>query len=420
MCNFAADMLRGIGKIAMTLCLWLLANVAVAAKFTLVIDAGHGGHDPGTRGRVAKEKDINLKVALAFGKLVEQNFPDVQVVYTRKTDVFVPLNQRAEIANKRRADIFISIHTNAIAGKKQIRGIETYTMGLRRSDEKLSAAQRENDVILMEKDYQQHYAGYDPRSPESQIMFQFINDQNMEESVRLAKIIQQQLCASTGRQNKGVKQDVFLVLRETSMPACLVELGYITTPDEEQYLNSSSGQSALAQGLYQAFRKYMKKDNGDKLKKDSVEKQPKEVTKLGETQREVAQPMPETSALALATANPDKNTPAVTDTPSTYASKSVANIDTSSPVFKVQFTTSDRLLSKGHATFKGLTDVGHYREGSLYKYTVGESADYNEVLSVRRKVAKLFPQAFVVAFKDGKRMDLNEAKTEWNKLRNKR
>lgn len=404
----------------MTLCLWLFAVATATAKFTLVIDAGHGGKDPGTRGRVAKEKDINLRVALAFGRLVEKNCPDVQVVYTRKTDVFVPLNQRADIANKCHADIFISIHTNAIAGKKQIRGIETYTMGLRRSDEKLSAAQRENEAILMENDYQQHYAGYDPRLPESQIMFQIINDQNMQESVRLAKIIQQQLCASTGLQNKGVKQDVFLVLRETSMPACLVELGYITSPAEEQYLSSASGQSALAQGLYQAFRKYLKKDADDRFVKSSVQESP--VSEAGQTGPTANQTPPTTSgspASALAEAQPEQSQPvAATPTQSDDGAPSTVS-GVSSPVFKVQFATSGRLLRQGHSTFKGLTDVGHYREAGLYKYTVGQSADYNEALSLRRKVAKLFPQAFVVAFRGDKRINLDEARAEWKRQKNK-
>ena len=161
-------------------CSW--ADAADKRPFTLVIDAGHGGKDAGALGKRSKEKDINLNVALAFGRYVEKNCPDVRVIYTRKTDVFIPLHQRASIANKNKADVFISIHTNSVASKRPISGLETYTMGMRRSDEKLSAAMRENDVVLIESDYKQHYSGFDPRSPESYIIFDVLNDANMVES----------------------------------------------------------------------------------------------------------------------------------------------------------------------------------------------------------------------------------------------
>ena len=215
----------------------VVADVA-ARQFTLVIDAGHGGHDAGAKGSFSYEKNINLKMALAFGRYVEKNCPDVKVIYTRKTDVFVPLHKRADIANKNRADVFISIHTNALPGGRIARGMETYTMGMRRSNEKLSAAQRENAVITYESDYKERYEGYDPNSPESAIMFEFIHDKNMAKSVELAKHVQKSVCSTANRPDKGVKQDVFLVLRETSMPACLIELGFITTPDEERLLNT--------------------------------------------------------------------------------------------------------------------------------------------------------------------------------------
>lgn len=241
-----------------------ITTMAASNKFVLVIDAGHGGHDAGAIGAVSKEKDINLNTALAFGRLVEQNCSDVKVIYTRKTDVFIPLNQRASIANKNHADVFISIHTNALPAGRIARGIETYTMGMRRSDEKLSAAQRENSVITYEKGYQETYAGYDPNSPESAIMFEFINDKNMAESVELAKLVQKDLCSATNRANKGVKQDVFLVLRETSMPACLIELGFISTPDEETLLNNKDHINKMARGIYNAFVKYKNKKIGAK------------------------------------------------------------------------------------------------------------------------------------------------------------
>ena len=184
-----------------------VADAAEKHKFTLVIDAGHGGKDAGACANGAKEKNINLNVALAFGRYVEQNCSDVKVIYTRKTDVFIPLHERADIANKNKADVFISIHTNSVASKKPVTGMETYTMGMRRSDEKLSAAMRENEVILIENDYKQHYAGFDPKSPESYIIFDMVNEANMAESVELAQLIQKKVCATASRPNKGVKQD---------------------------------------------------------------------------------------------------------------------------------------------------------------------------------------------------------------------
>lgn len=196
---------------------------AANRKFTLCIDAGHGGKDTGAPGSISVEKNINLNVALAFGRYVERNCPDVSVVYTRRTDVFVPLYERAEIANRRKADLFISVHTNALRGNHTMRGFETYTLGDGTSHAKetnLEVAKRENSVILLEKDYQQHYVGFDPNSPESNIMFEFIQDKNLTRSIEFAKMIQTQVCRAANRPNKGVHQQNLAVLRLTSMPAC--------------------------------------------------------------------------------------------------------------------------------------------------------------------------------------------------------
>ena len=195
-----------------------LVGNAANKKFTLVIDAGHGGHDAGAKGAFSYEKNINLNVALTFGRYVERNCPDVKVIYTRKTDIFIPLHQRADIANKNKADLFVSIHTNALPKGRISRGLETYTLGMHRASDNLDVAKRENSVILIEKDYKERYAGFDPRSSESYIMFELLQDNNMSQSVELAKFVQQKVCNTAGRQNKGVKQAGFLVLRETSMP----------------------------------------------------------------------------------------------------------------------------------------------------------------------------------------------------------
>ena len=224
-------------------------------KFTLVIDAGHGGHDVGAMGKFSKEKDINLRTALAFGKYVERNCSDVKVVYTRKTDVFVTLHGRANIANKAKADLFISIHTNSLPGKKIARGFETYTLGMHRAADNLAVAKRENSVIKYEKDYEQKYEGFDPNSAESYIIFEIMQDTYMKQSVELAKCIQNQYVAH-GRPNRGVHQAGFLVLRQVGMPSVLTELGFISTPDDEAYLNSEAGRNAMAESIYKGFSRY--------------------------------------------------------------------------------------------------------------------------------------------------------------------
>ncbi len=226
-----------------------------AKTFTVVLDAGHGGKDPGALGKKGKEKNINLAVTLAVGKLIEQNLKDVKVVYTRKTDVFVELNERAAIANRAKADLFVSIHTNALPKRAQGRGSETYTLGMHRAADNLDVAKRENSAIMLEKDYESRYEGFDPKSAESYIIFEFMQDKNMEQSVKVATMVQKQF-RSAGRPDKGVHQAGFLVLRATSMPSCLIELGYITTASEEAYLTSQRGVDELSKSIYEAIKNY--------------------------------------------------------------------------------------------------------------------------------------------------------------------
>ena len=232
-----------------------------AQAYTIVIDAGHGGKDPGAIGFFSKEKNINLAVALELGRLIEQNCANTKVVYTRKTDVFVELHERAQIANRAKADLFISIHTNSTAaGSKGTTscGTETYTLGMHRAAENLAVAKRENTVITLESNFEQKYEGFDPKSSESYIIFELMQDQNMASSVGFAKEIQKQFKATAGRIDRGVHQAGLLVLARTSMPAVLVELGYINNRAEEQYLNSKDGVAALAKSIYNAFVAYKK------------------------------------------------------------------------------------------------------------------------------------------------------------------
>lgn len=384
-------------------------------KYTLVIDAGHGGKDAGACANRAMEKNINLSVALAFGRYVEQNCPDVRVIYTRKTDVFIPLHERAAIANRNKADVFVSIHTNSLPGKKPklISGMETYTMGMRRSDEKLSAAKRENEVILIEKDYRQHYSGYDPRSPESMMIFEIMNETNMAESVELARLIQQYTSKTAGRPNKGVRQDAFLVLRETSMPACLVELGYITTPAEAAYLTNKSNVDRMGRGIYQAFVTFKNRKTGKPVPPLQVDEQEKVSNAPVDTNpQEKIQPSAPVTAPQEAPVEVIQETPVEAEKvkPQTVETeKVIGNV----PVFKVQLLVSSRPLKKNDAQLKGLKDVDSYKEDGLWKYTLGASTDYNEIYRLRKSVLDKFPQAFIIAFRNGEKIDASKAYQEF-------
>ena len=365
----------------------LVGAQAESRDFIVVIDPGHGGRDPGAIGKRGKEKNINLNVALKLGKLIQNNCKDVSIVYTREKDTFVGLDRRAQIANNAKADLFISIHTNSVARGRTVRGTETYTLGLHRTDENLEVAKKENAVILIENDYEQRYAGFNPNSSESYIIFEFLQDKNMEKSVQLATLIQRQFKTTAKRIDKGVHQAGFLVLRETTMPGVLVELGYISMPDEERYLLTESGTDALAQSIYRAFIKY-KEQNGSPIARRN---EPPIVT---ETPKASSQTEKKTSA-----------------TPKKQASKG------EKPIFKIQILTSDKKLSANNKQFKGLSPVGYYQEKGIYKYTYGESTDYNKILRTKRQIETKFKGAFIIAFKNGEKVDVNQAIKEFKNNR---
>ena len=376
-------------------------------RFVLVIDAGHGGHDAGAVGSFSKEKDINLRVALAFGRLVEQNCRDVRVVYTRRTDVFIPLQTRADIANRNKADLFVSVHTNALPAGRIAYGSETYTLGMARAKANLEVAKRENSVITYEKNYKQTYEGFDPNRTESYIIFELMQDRYMKQSVDLARQIQRQYVRA-GRKDKGVHQAGFLVLRKTSMPAVLTELGFISTPAEEQYLNSAEGVAQLSQSLYNGFVNYRRQHTQNPAAlpspidiEPSTSPEPKEETPAPRQPEARQQSEPRESE-----SRSDGK-----DRQSAAAEKQSDGDEAESgrPVFKVQFLAGNFRLRAGDKRFKGLQDVERYEDGGMYKYTVGSTTDYKEALQLRREVAKTFPQAFVVAFRSGERMDLGEA-----------
>lgn len=391
-------------------------NAPATKNFTVVLDAGHGGRDPGAVGRISREKNINLSVALALGKLIENNCPDTRVLYTRKTDVFIPLDKRAQIANKAKADLFISIHTNAMPGKKIARGTETYTMGMARAQENLDVAKRENSVILVEDDYQTRYEGFDPRSAESYIIFELMQDKYMEQSVALARNIQKEFKSTAKRADRGVHQAGFLVLRATTMPSVLVELGYITTPDEERYLNSAQGINQLAQSLYNAFSQYKSKQMRKAAPLQTAQ----------ETVRKDTLPVAAT-ALAAAIAVPDTTAKAdsvVTHVAETAISLSADTVPAPLPLpapaepqqaiadtilFKVQILTSNRQLHVNSSHFKGVADIEVFKENDIYKYTCGSTPIYREAVKRKEEVEEKFPGAFVIAFHNSRKIPLAEA-----------
>lgn len=412
-------MCKKITLLLALMCMLVVTAFAANKRFTLVIDPGHGGHDAGARGAISMEKNINLTVALRFGKYVEQNMPEVRVIYTRKQDVFIPLHERANIANRANADLFISVHTNALPAGKVARGFETYTLGMHRAKDNLDVAMRENSVISMEKGFEQTYEGFDPKSSESYIIFEFIQGKNMERSVELARMIQRSVCDSGCRPDKGVHQAGFLVLRETSMPSCLIELGFITTPDEERLLNDNAKVDDIAKGIYEAFAKYKNKyDRSVSVPYRAANRQESTLPKIvpdsykeeAENKR-VKKQEPVRRTRASKTDDSDRKA-------DTVASQS-RNAPKDAPVFKLQIFVGNRNLRKGDAHFKGETEFDSFLEGNLVKYTLGASTNYNEIYRLRKEKMEKFPEAFIIAFKNGKKYDVNQAIREFKQNRNR-
>lgn len=422
-------MLKKITLILTLLCMLVLTATGSNRRFTLVIDPGHGGHDVGALGAISKEKNINLSVALQFGKYVERNMPDVRVIYTRKTDVFIPLKQRANIANRANADLFISVHTNALPAGKIARGFETYTLGMHRAKDNLDVAMRENSVISMEKGYQQTYQGFNPRSSESYIIFEFIQGKNMERSVELARNIQRKVCSRANRPDKGVHQAGFLVLRETSMPSCLIELGFITTADEERLLNDASRVDDIARGIYEGFAQYRNKYDKSisvpyraadtesvpfaKIVSDTKQEKDERRAEEADTAPRRTVKQVETRATKAKTVQQNRR-----QNPQDKPAQQKANV-ADAPVFKLQIFVSNRTLRKGDAHFKGETGYDSYQEGNMVKYTMGASTNYNEIFRLRKTLAEKFPEAFIIAFKNGKKYDVNQAIREFKQNRNR-
>lgn len=337
----------------------------------IVIDAGHGGKDPGTVGKISKEKDITLSIAKRVGELINQNLPGVKVVYTRSDDTFIPLDERSRIANRESADLFISIHCNA-APNKGVTGTETYVMGLHKSNENLDVAMRENAVITYEDEYHEKYEGYDPNSAESFIIFTMLQNAFLEQSLDFASIIQGDLKERAKRPDRGVRQAGFLVLWKTSMPSVLVEVGYLSNLKEEVFLNSNEGQELIASSIYRAIKAY-------KQKIDAIVESNQKTVK------------------------PDSSKPENIKNESTTMAK-VNTIE-----FKVQIASSQTPINSKGTQFNGINDIDTLVVNGVYKYLVGGSQSYPEALEYCKVVKQKFPDAFVVAIENGEIIPIKKA-----------
>lgn len=400
-----------------TLLCFALAVVAAGKRFTLVIDAGHGGGDNGAPGAYSNEKDLTLKYALAFGRYVERNCPDVKVIYTRTTDIFVTLAGRADIANRNKADLFLSFHINAITGSKSAHGFQSWTLGrgVQSGDRGIKAnvdvAKRENSVMFLEKDYKKVYKELDAHAAENDIMYEFIADKNRERSVELSRLMQQYVCAATGRVNGGSHQNNLAVLRLTSMPSCLLELGFISTPDEEDFLNADSSVPLYVQGVFNAFMKYREHyDSNISVPYKPIKDEPVIPQVVPPSyQNEVPAPKPARKKKVAVAAPEVKAQPDATPDKDTAAQ----------PVFKVQLFVTSQALRNDDSRLKGLDGVDFYREGALFKYTCGASANYNEIYKLRKQLLERFPDAFIVAFVAGQKCNINEAIRTFKAHKNK-
>ena len=356
---------------------------------TVCIDAGHGGHDPGCHGTSANEKDVALAMALKLGNHIEENFPDVKVVYTRKTDVYLKLWERAAIANKAKADLFICIHANA--GGPSAYGTETYVMGLHKSESNLNVAKRENSSILLEEDYKTKYSDFDPNSPESYIVLTMRQDAFIDQSLSFAAKIQKQFTERVGRRNRGVKQAGFLVLHQTNMPSVLIETGFLTNKEEEKFLASAQGQDYLSSAIYRAFKEYKKEIEG----KDTSDNKAEEKEVVKDVKPKVI-PTPKTKEELKKEKKENK--------------KNKTETEAEGVVFKVQLATSSKKLELLPQNFKGIKNVEIYKAGGLYRYLVGKESNMTSANSLQLQVRnKGYKDAFIIAFSKGERISISQA-----------
>ena len=346
---------------------------------TVVIDAGHGGKDVGCLGSVGKEKDVALSISLKLGSYLEQNFPHLKVVFTRKTDVFIELFERAKIANRNKADLFICIHANA--GGSAAFGTETYVMGNAKSETNLKAAQRENASILLEENYETKYDNFDPNSAESYIALTLMQSAFQEQSIEFADKVQRQFRERVGRKDRGVKQAPFLVLHQTTMPSVLIETGFLTNASEEKFLTSDVGQDYLASAIYRAFKEY----NADIEQRAKILYESEVKAQTRNSEREVSKKDDQKKA-------------------------QITTVSNDEVTFMVQLATSSKLLETKPENFKRLEGVSYYEAGGLYRYTYGAESSWENASTLQKEVVeKGYHDAFIIAFHKGKRISVNNA-----------
>ncbi|GAB4378999.1 MAG: N-acetylmuramoyl-L-alanine amidase [Salibacteraceae bacterium] len=370
-----------------------LANLGV---MRVVIDPGHGGHDPGNLGTGRyknTESDISLDVSLKVGDYIQRAFPDVDVIYTRKEDKFIGLKERTEIANKAKADVFISIHCNS-SERHQAHGTETFTMSMTKVKANLELAQRENSVILLEENYEQVYKGFDPSEPESLIAQAIAQSVHMDQSLSLSAKIQEQYRERVHRVDRGVKQAPYYVISFTTMPSVLTELGFLTNAEEEDFLNSENGKVYMASAIYRAFKEYKAEIEGVTFSIPDFDQKP-EPDKAGKEEPSVAKT--ESSASSAGVAGDD-------------AATGVKQTADELVVYKIQLLASSKQIPLDPANFNGLEGVQEYHVDGMYKYTIGEVTEYKKAVSLQRAVReKAFPNAFIIAFYKGERIPISEA-----------
>lgn len=340
---------------------------------TVVIDAGHGGKDPGAIGKLVKEKDIVLPIALKVGEYITTEMPGVKVVYTRKGDQFVPLDERAEIANRNKADLFVSIHANSISTPK-IYGAETFVLGLHRSEENLEVAKKENSVIVLEDNYTTKYEGFDPSMTESYIIFELMQNVYLDQSIEMASLVQEQFEQRVGRHNRGVKQAGFLVLRKTAMPGILVEVGFLSNRDEEKFLASEQGQVFLASAIFRAIRDYKSRFEA----------------------RNGLIGLDDSSLLTNNNGSQQGNP----------IGSEAGSLD-DAVQFRIQVASSGRRIKESTGPYALFDDVWMFEEGNLYKYTTGLATSYDEISRMLKLVREKVPDSFIIAFKNGIKVPLS-------------
>ncbi len=354
---------------------------------TVVIDAGHGGKDFGAAVGNAREKDIVLDISLKLGELIKASNPGIKVIYTRTTDVFVPLIERAKIANKNEADLFISIHVNGTSNTR-VQGTETFVLGEHRSSDNLEVVKKENSVILLEEDYKTTYEGYDPNSPESEIMFEFVQDEYLEQSVMFASEIQNQFLRHARRYDRSVKMAGFLVLRQTTMPSVLVELGFISNPTEREYMLSEKGKTDLSVSIYNAFNAYKRKiENKSAFAAYSeTEATTGQTQELNATQNNSSKKA--VSSIKTETVNSDKG---------------------NRVYYSVQIAASKKKIETSPYNFKGEKNIYRLESKEIIRYYSGKFILYEDAVNEKRRIEKKFPESFIVAFEGEKIIPVKKA-----------